>query len=97
VRGHQDLGLALGIGPGELLGFVEQAQLIAGASLTALAEVLALEQPDILAKLLDLEVALFDRSVALMDRSVAFEQESLQALDIVWNRCPLTHEVETNK
>ncbi len=69
----------------ELLCFVEQAELIAMDPLAARPEALALEQSDILEKLLDLEVAFLNRGISLND-------ERLQALDIVRKCHALTHD-----
>jgi len=71
--------------PNELLGFVEQAELITMDPLAARSEALALEQSDVLAELLDLEVAFLDRSLSL-------DHERLQTLDILWKRSALDHD-----
>jgi hypothetical protein len=69
MRGNLDQSLFLRVLVDELFCFVEQAELIAMDPLAAGSEALALQQSDILAELLDLEIA--------------FNDERLQVLDIV--------------
>ncbi len=77
MRGNLDQGLFLRGLADELFCFVEQAELIAMDPLAAGSEALALEQSDLLAELLDLEVA-------LLDSGTAFHDERLQSFDIIW-------------
>jgi hypothetical protein len=51
----------------ELLGLVEQSQLVAMRALTARTEALAAHQPDVFAQLLDLCVALFECCVTFLN------------------------------
>jgi hypothetical protein len=68
----------------KLLGLVEQAELVTVTSLTAGAEALAAEQPDVLAELLDL-------AVAFLDRAVALPHERPQTFDIIRKLRALQH------
>ncbi len=71
--------------PNLTLCFIRQAELITMNPLAACSEALALEQSDLLAELLDLEVA-------FLKHGISIDHKRLQAVDVVWKCRTLDHD-----